>query len=171
MYPNLCQQVADQVHFSKDSKRTFRKIVNRANQGEINTTLDIKRVQQEIYDLCLRRFREVAVEPIQQYCRSIKNQVGKSSARFLPLLIIPVAAGVSLGIGVIGGVLLSKKGLANQRKEFETKINNISTTINDNQATVTEKLARLEELLNVYQATVIAQAENHFLPQMVGEVP
>lgn len=170
VYPNLCQQVADQVHFSKSSKRTFRKIANRANQAEINNTLDIKRVQQEIYDLCLRRFREVAVEPIQHYCRTIKNQVVKPSARFLPLLIIPVAAGVSLGIGIIGGVLISKKGLADQRKEFDTRINNVSTTINDNQATITEKLAKLEELLNIYQATVIAQAENHFLPQVVGEV-
>lgn len=102
VYPNLCQQVADQVHFSKDSKKAFRKIISRANQGESNTTLDIKRVQQEIDDLCLRRFREVAVEPIQNYCRVFRNQVVKPSARFLPLLIIPVAAGVSLGIGVIG---------------------------------------------------------------------
>lgn len=167
VYPYLCQQITEQVHFGRNrTKKTTKGSARKMG----TTAVDIKRVKEEIYDLCKRRFRETAVIPIQNFCQEISSQIAKPTARFLPLLIISAAAGVTLGIGIIGGLLILKKGLADQKKEFDKRFNNISKTLNENQDKITSKFLELEELLNIYQATMISQAENHFLPQVVGEV-
>ena len=71
---------------------------------------------------------------------------------------------------MIGGVLITQSSLAKQKQEFEEQIKNVSLIINENQGRVADKLTGLEEQLKVYESTAITQAENHFLPQVVGEV-
>lgn len=171
VYPNLCVKVAEQIHFQKSaSTRTEKNHKPTARKAPSNHTVNLKLIRDRVYDLCMRKFRESAVEPIQNFCRAINSQVALPTGRILPLLIIPAAIGISLGVGVISGALITQGSLAKQKQEFEEQIKNVSLIINENQGRIADKLTDLEEQLKVYEATVITQAENHFLPQVVGEV-
>ena len=53
---------------------------------------------------------------------------------------------------------------------MDERLKNVSQIVNENQKMTIEKFGSSEEQLNILQATVIAQVENQFLPQVVGEV-
>ena len=74
VYPNLCLKLAEQVHFQRSaSARAEKSHKPIARKSPANHTVNIKLIKDRVYDLCMRKFRESAVEPIQKFCREIKS--------------------------------------------------------------------------------------------------
>ena len=137
-----------------------------------STLIDPKKIKNQIYDLCRRRFQEQAVEPMQVFCNEI-NCRNTTEPRFLWFL-LPAApyliSGTFAGAGIVSGFFINKKQNDDTKKYMDERLKNFSLLINENQKLTVEKFSSSEEQLNILQAAVIAQVENQFLPQVVGEV-